>query len=373
MKVQRVTLRKLTSIMREPFETSFGREEMKELIVVEVETTASALGIAECVASLGPFYSSETNETAWHIIKDFLIPLLSGWEATTVDDLQRLGDIFRPVRGHQMAKAALEMALWDAFSNESKQPLHRLLGGVRSEIPVGISVGIQASVTALLTKIQGYLDQGFQRIKIKIKPGWDVDVVAAIRREFGAIPLMADANSAYTLADADHLRKLDEFGLMMIEQPLAYDDMVDHVALQRQLETPICLDESIHSAADVRKAVQLGACRIINLKLGRIGGFGAARELHQVCVDNGIGLWCGGMLETGIGRLHNIAITALPGFNLPGDTAPSARYFEQDLIDPAVEFSRPGFLSVEDLAGVAGRVQRDRLEAWTKQVEVCAL
>lgn len=373
MKVKNVKLRKLESMMREPFETSFGREQMKELVVVEVETAAGAIGFGECVASLGPFYSSETNATTWHIMRSFLIPLLRGWEAETVADLRGLSGLFQAVRGHQMAKAALEMALWDAYSNETGQPLHRLLGGVRAEIPVGISVGIQADVPTLLTKIEGYLEQGFQRIKIKIKPGWDVNVVAAIRQEFGDIPLMADANSAYTLDDAPHLRQLDEFGLMMIEQPLAYDDVVDHARLQHQLDTPICLDESIHSAADARKAIELGACKIINLKLGRIGGFGEALKLHQVCVDSGIGLWCGGMLETGIGRLHNIAVTALPGFNLAGDTAPSARYFEQDLIEPAVEFSRPGFLAVADFAGVADRVQRARMEAWTTSEEVCSL
>lgn len=370
MQVRKLTLRKLSAMMREPFETSFGREELKELVLVEVETAAGAVGFGECVAMTGPFYSSETTETAWHILRSYLVPLLRDWEALTPADLRQLPERFKSIRGHQMAKAALEMALWDAFAAETRTPLHRLLGGTRSEIPVGISVGIQADIPALLRKIEGYLAQGFQRVKVKIKPGWDVDVIAAIRSEFGDIPLMADANSAYSLGDIDRLRRLDEHRLMMIEQPLAYDDVIDHVQLQQQLQTPICLDESIHSAADARKAIELGACRIINLKVGRVGGFAESLKLHDVCRDNGIGLWCGGMLETGIGRLHNIALTALPGFNLPGDTAPSARYFEEDLIDPAVSFSRPGFLAVEDLCGVAERVRRDRMERWTRVSEV---
>lgn len=373
MEIRKVTLRLLENMMREPFVTSFGREDSKELILVEVETDAGAIGFGECVASMGPFYSSETNGTAWHILKQFLLPMAKGWHADGLTHVYTFGERLEAVRGNGMAKAALEMAVWDAFANQEQQPLHTLLGSTREEIPVGISVGIQPDVTALLKKIAGYLEQGFQRIKIKIKPGWDVDVVRAIRQEFGNIPLMADANSAYTLEDMSHLKQLDEFGLMMIEQPLSNEDIIDHAVLQKELQTAICLDESIHSADDARRAINIGACRIINLKVGRVGGFSEALRLHDVCVENNIGLWCGGMLETGIGRLHNIALTALPGFNLPGDTAPSARYFEEDLIDPPVEFSRPGVLAVEDLCGVASRVRRDRVEKWTKAVEVFEL
>jgi O-succinylbenzoate synthase len=224
-------------------------------------------------------------------------------------------------------------------------------------------------VPALLRKIDGYLRQGFQRIKVKVKPGWDVEVLREIRKAFGDIPLMADANSAYRLSDLEHLKRFDEFGLMMVEQPLANDDIIDHATLQKALATPICLDESIHSAEDARKAISIGACRIINLKLGRVGGFSEALAIHDVCREHNIPLWCGGMLETGVGRLHNIAITSLPGFTLPGDTAPSARYFEEDLIDPPVEFSAPGTLAVEPLCGVAGRVKRHLVEQWTVKAE----
>ena len=369
MKIRKVTLHRLESKMREPFETSFGREENKDVIIVEVETETGAIGFAECVTSTEPLYSSETNETAWHVLRDFIIPMAKGWQADSLQDVSTFWRRFAPIRGHQMAKAALEMAVWDAWSNKTQQPLHKLLGGVKSEIPVGISVGIQPDINALLSKIDGYLKNGFQRIKVKIKPGWDVDVIAAIRDEFGDIPLMADANSAYTLADIDHLKRLDAYNLMMIEQPLGYDDIVDHATLQDKLVTPICLDESIHRPSDARKAAQLGACRIINLKLGRVGGFAQAIAIHDICVRESLPLWCGGMLETGIGRLHNIAITALPGFTLPGDTAPSARYFDEDIIEPAVTFERPGILAVEDLCGVASRVDRKRLEQWTMTKE----
>lgn len=369
MKLRKVTLHRLESKMREPFETSFGREEMKNVIIVEVETEAGATGFAECVTSEEPLYSSETNETAWHVLRDFLIPMAKGWEGDSLSDVSSFWRLFSPIRGHQMAKAALEMAVFDAWSNETNIPLHNLLGGVKAEIPVGISVGIQPDVNALLSKIEGYLKEGFQRIKVKIKPGWDVDVIAAIRDEFGDIPLMADANSAYTLADLDYLKRLDAYHLMMIEQPLGYDDIVDHAHLQSKIQTPICLDESIHTPADARKAIQLGSCHIINMKVGRVGGFAQALAIHEICRQESIPLWCGGMLETGVGRLHNIALTALPGFTLPGDTAPSARYFDEDIIDPPVAFSRPGVLTVEDLAGVANRVNRSRMAQWTVQKE----
>jgi O-succinylbenzoate synthase len=269
-----------------------------------------------------------------------------------------------------MAKAAIEMAVWDAYTASTQRPLVDLLGGTRSEIPVGISVGIQPTIRTLLARVEQYLNQGYARIKVKIRPGWDMEPLRAIRQAFGEIPLMADANSAYRLVDAEHLRRLDELGLMMIEQPFAHDDLVDHAALQSQLATPICLDESIRHAEDARKAIQLGACRVINLKLGRVGGFQEAVAIHDLCRAAGVELWCGGMFETGIGRLHNIAITSLPGFTLPGDTAPSRRYFEEDVIDPPVDFNRPGYLAVERLAGVQARVCRERLRRWTVAEEV---
>lgn len=365
MRIQSVTLHRLQLPMQEPFVTSFGKEEDKDVILVELTTASGATGWAECTASTAPLYSEETNDSAWAVMTNFLIPVLWSLDLDTPADLTEVRQAMRPFRGNRMAKAALEMAVWDAFAAERAVPLHQLLGGHRTKIPVGISVGIQPDVSALLRKIEGYLNQGFRRIKVKVKPGWDVDVLRAIRGAFGDIPLMADANSAYSLDDIEHLRRFDEYELMMIEQPLANDDIIDHARLQEQLTTAICLDESIHSAADARKAIALGACRIINLKLGRIGGFAEALDLHRVCTVNHVDLWCGGMLETGIGRLHNVAVTALPGFTLPGDTAPSGRYFAQDLIEPAVSFDRPGYLAVEPLAGVAQRVQRDRVEKWS--------
>jgi len=369
MKITRVVLHRLHMPMMEPFVTSFGREDDKNVILVEVQTSSGCSGFSECVASLGPYYSSETNDGAWHILRDFLIPRIWGLEIEKVEDLRDLPNVYKDIRGHQMSKAAIEMAIWDAFAAEVESPLTRLLSSepVKSEISVGISIGIQSTTNELLRKVEGYLTAGFKRLKVKIKPGYDIEPLAAIRQAFGDVPLMADANSAYTLRDVQHLQRLDEYHLMMIEQPLAADDIVDHAHLQQHLHTAICLDESIHSVEDVRKALELKACRIINLKVGRVGGFAETLKIHDLCLAEKIPLWCGGMLETGIGRLHNIAVTALPGFTLPGDTAPSARYFEEDIIHPAVEFSSPGHLGVEDLCGVASRVSMDLIKKWTKE------
>ncbi len=369
MKIQSIQLRRLRLPMREPFKTSFGMEVEKDVILVEVYTEGGVVGFGECVASTAPLYSEETNGTVWHMIRDFFAPQVLGAELYTREDLLIVGDRWRGFRGNRMAKAAVEMAIWDAFASETQTPLHQLMGGEKTEIAVGISVGIQLNTETLVKKVNGYLEQGFQRIKVKVKPGYDLEPLGALRRAFGEIPLMADANSAYGLKDLDHLRKFDQFGLMMMEQPLANDDIVDHARLQQELQTPICLDESIHSAEDARKAIELRACGIINVKVGRVGGFAEALRIHEVCKDADIPLWCGGMLETGIGRLHNVALTTLPGFTLPGDTAPSARYFEEDLIDPAVSFSRPGFLPVGVVPGVASRVRMDRVEKWQVDVE----
>lgn len=349
--------------------TSFGVEYDKDVILLEVHTEAGAIGYSECVASTAPLYSEETNGTAWHMIRDFFGPRVIGTEYHSRDNLFEVSERLRPFKGNKMAKAAVEMAIWDAFANETQTPLVNLLGGEKTEIAVGISVGIQPTIDDLVKKVGGYLEQGFQRIKVKVKPGWDLEPLAALRSAFGDIPLMADANSAYRLRDLAHLQRFDEFGLMMIEQPLANDDIIDHASLQAKLETSICLDESIHSAEDARKAISLGACRIINVKVGRIGGFAEALKIHDLCEKERLPLWCGGMLETGIGRLHNVALTTLPGFTLPGDTAPSARYFEEDLIDPPVAFSRPGFLPVEALNGVARRVRLERVEKRQTAVE----
>lgn len=370
MRVKSVTLRLLHTKMREPFVTSFGAEEDKEVILVEVQTDTGAIGFAECVASTAPLYSEETNGTAWSILKAFLIPTVMQMTINSTADLRHISAQMRPFKGNRMAKAALEMAMWDAWCAEQQTPLHVVLGGTKSEIPVGISIGIQPDIETLLGKIDGYLQQGFQRMKVKVKPGWDLAPLAAIRKTFGDIPVMVDANSAYGLRDLEHLKSFDEFDLMMMEQPLAHDDIVDHARLQQRLTTPICLDESIHTVEDARKAVELGACKVINIKVGRVGGFSEALAIHDYCLQNKVDVWCGGMLETGVGRLHNIALTSLPGFTLPGDTAPSARYFEQDVIEPPVVFSKPGMLAVESLCGVADRVQGQRIEQWSVHKEI---
>ncbi|WP_029422611.1 o-succinylbenzoate synthase [Alicyclobacillus macrosporangiidus] len=369
MKLESVRLRWLKMRMREPFETSFGREQDKDVVVVEVRSREGAVGFAECVAMSDPLYNEETADTAWLMLKKYFVPRVLALSFDSLDDVRGVSRALAPFKGNRMAKAAIEMAVWDCWANETGQPLPGLLGGVRDEITVGISVGIQPDIPTLLNKIEGYVAQGFARVKVKVKPGWDLEPLAAIRRAFPDLPLMADANSAYRLADADHLRRFDEFGLTMVEQPLAHDDIFDHAALQRQLQTPICLDESIHTAEDARKAIEAGACRVINIKVGRVGGFAEAVAIHDVARAHGVPVWCGGMLETGIGRLHNIVLTALPGFTLPGDTAPSARYFDEDVIDPPVEFLRPGVLAVPPLAGVAARVRRDRLAKWSEAEE----
>ncbi len=365
VRIQSVKLQHVCMKMREPFETSFGVEEDRDAIIVTVVTAKGNFGYGECVASPVPLYSEETNGTAWHMLQDFFIPALQHLEFHSVQDLHRIREILYPYKGNKMAKAAIEMAIWDAFSNETEQPLVKLLGGTKAEIPVGISIGIQPSIHALLDKVRGYLEQGFQRIKLKVRPGFDLEPLTAVREAFPDILLMADANSAYRIDDMEHLQKWDHLHLMMIEQPLSHDDIVDHARLQALLKTPVCLDESIHSVDDLRKAIDIKACQVVNLKVGRVGGFGEALLIHQLCKESGIDLWCGGMEETGIGRLHNIALTALPGFTLPGDTAPSARYFDEDIIDPPVLFSRPGVLKVEPLAGVASRVNLERLSKWT--------
>ncbi len=361
MKIKRVSIRRLQMRMKEPFETSFGREEDKDFLLVRVETD-QVEGYGECTASLEPLYSEETTTTAWHMLTSLFVPTILHHEVSHPNEIRTRLQHFR--RNH-MAKAALETAIWDAFAKELGISLTQTLGGEKTEIDVGISVGIQASELHLLQKIEGYLAQGFKRIKVKIRPGWDIEILRAIRKEFPDISLMADANSAYCLQDVEHLAHLDEFGLTMIEQPLAYDDIIDHATLQTRLRTPICLDESIHSIEDARKAIAIGACKVINVKIGRLGGLTEAKELQALCAQSGIPVWCGGMLEAGVGRLTNIALTSLQGFVLPGDTAPSARYFDEDIIDPPVSFVKPGVLSVPSGPGIGARVMEDRVDACT--------
>ncbi len=343
------------------FETSFGRIYDRTFIIVSVEGEGAA-GFGECVADVDPFYSPETNVTAWHILKDFLAPLLL---ARTFEEPRDVFGALARVRGHNMAKAAIEMAAWDLAARQRDVPLCRLIGGTRDEIASGVSIGIQDSIEQLLDKIATELAAGYQRIKIKVKPGWDAVVVDAVRARFGAVPLMVDANAAYTLADRERLADLDRFELMMIEQPLEYDDIRDHAALQRAIRTPICLDESIHSLRAAEEAIALDACRIINIKPGRVGGHGQSIRVHDLCAANGVPVWHGGMLESGIGRAHNIHLASLPNFTLPGDIAASRRYFVPDLIEPGIEVSAAGTIAVPKGPGIGVTIDWERVNAAT--------
>jgi O-succinylbenzoate synthase len=365
MKIDRIELRGLQLPLVHFFETSFGRTTTRRIVLVRVEAEGLT-GWGEVTCGEEPFYSHETPETAWHILRDFLIPWTLGkeWAAPSEVVLR-----FRPIRGHNMAKAALENALWDIEAQQKNLPLAKLVGGTLAEVPCGVSIGIQNSIEELLEKIESEVAAGYQRIKVKVKPGWDVSVLERIRAEFPRILLMADANCAYSLADAPHLKEFDRFYLMMIEQPLGWDDLLDHAKLQRAIATPVCLDESIHSADEARKAIEIGACKIINIKLGRVGGFTAARQVHGVCRARNVPVWCGGMLESGIGRAHNIAMSALPGFTLPGDVSASKRYWAEDIIDPEVTVSPQGTIRVPQTAGLGYTPNLERIEKATVRKE----
>jgi O-succinylbenzoate synthase len=345
------------------FETSFGRIHDRTFVLVTVDGDGLT-GIGECVAEANPFYSSETTRTAWHILHDFVAPLVLGRRFAHPD--QVFGSL-AAIRGHNMAKAALEMAVWDLYAREQNAPLARVLGGSRSRIESGVSIGIQDSIEDLLERIEIERAAGYRRIKVKVKPGWDMEPVARIRQRFGRIPLMVDANAAYSLADADHLARFDEFSLMMIEQPLDYDDIRDHARLQRRMQTPICLDESIHTVRSAEDAIESGACRIINIKPGRVGGHRQSIRLHDLAARHGIPVWHGGMLESGIGRAHNIHLSTLPNFSLPGDIAASRRYFAPDLIDPEITVAPDGTIGVPTGPGIGVHLVTDRIKAATEE------
>jgi o-succinylbenzoate synthase len=361
MKIDRIELRLLRLPLVHFFETSFGRVHDKTFILVRLwGDGVEAWG--ESVAEEAPYYSAETNDTVWHVVTGFLGPRLL---AASVAHPREVFAAFRAVRGHNMAKAALEMAAWDLYARQQGVPLARVLGGSRDRIASGVSIGIQDSLDQLAGKIRTELDAGYRRIKIKVKPGWDLEAVGMVRERFGPIPLMVDANAAYTLADADHLARLDAFGLMMIEQPLDYDDVRDHAALQRRIATPVCLDESIHSPGLARDAIEAGACRIINIKPGRLGGFAESIRVHDLCAAAGVPVWHGGMLESGIGRAHNLHLSTLDNFSLPGDVAASRRYFVPDLIDPPIEVAPDGTIAVPQGPGIGVAVNLDRVERAT--------
>ena len=348
-----------------PFETSMDRTDVKRFLLIQADVDGVA-GWGECVAGGAPFYSPETTDTAWHILRDFLWPLIKGKEFTAASEVWGL---LGHVRGHNMAKASLEAAVWDAEAKQKGVPLSKLLGGNRQEIASGVSIGIKASLDELAGAVQKELAAGYQRIKIKIKPGKDLEQVRRLRQDFPRIKLMVDANSAYTLDDWPLLKQLEGFYLMMIEQPLGWDDLYSHVELQKKLETPICLDECIHTEEQARAAIELGACKIINIKLGRVGGYTVSQRIHDLCERNGIPVWCGGMLESGIGRAHNIALSTLPNFTLPGDVAGSKRYWEEDIIHPEVAVSPQGTIRVPTAPGIGCEPRLDLIEKFTVRKE----
>jgi O-succinylbenzoate synthase len=369
MKVDRVVLRQIRMPLVHFFETSFGRTTERDIILVEAQSEGVS-GWGEVTAGEHPFYNEEWTASAWMIVRDYAAPRVRGRELAGPDDVAPLCE---HIRGHQMARGGLEAAVWDLAARKEGVPLWKKIGGgARREIPCGVSIGIQESVPALLSTIERELAAGYQRIKIKIKPGWDVDVARQVRERFPNIKLMADANSAYTLADREHLSKLDDFYLMMIEQPLSHDDIIDHAELQTGLATPLCLDECIRTAHQVEQAARLRACGIINIKLGRVGGFAEARRVHNAAHAAGIPVWCGGMLESGIGRAHNIALSTLPNFVLPGDVSASRRYWERDIIHPAVETTPQGTIVVRDGPGFGYDLDCDYIRHITVREELIA-
>lgn len=365
MKLEKINLRQIRMPLVHFFETSFGRTTRRDIILVEVVGEGMS-GWGEVTAGENPFYNEEWTESAWLILRDYVAPRVLGRDLEAAG----AGCLTEHIRGHQMARGGLEAAVWDLEARLDGVPLWRKIGGgARPEIPCGVSIGIQDSVPRLLEIIGKELAAGYQRIKMKIKPGWDVEVVRRVRERFPSIKLMADANSAYTLADAGHLKKLDEFYLMMIEQPLAHDDIIDHAELQARLETPICLDESIRSAHHAEQAVKLRACGIINIKLGRVGGFAEAKRVHDVARAAGMPVWCGGMLEAGIGRAHNVALASLPDFVLPGDVSASKRYWARDIVIPPVETTPHGSIELRNQPGFGYDLDFDYMRQLTVREE----
>jgi len=345
------------------FETSFGRTYERDIVLVEVMSEGLS-GWGEVTAGENPFYNEEWTDGLWLLLKDYIGPMVLKKPLESANDVAPLTG---KIRGHKMAQGGLEAAVWDLEARRNGVPLWKQIGaGARNEIPCGVSIGVQDSVPQLLEKIDKELKDGYQRIKMKIKPGWDVEVVREVRNAFPGIKLMADANSAYTLADTERLKKLDEFHLMMIEQPLAHDDIIDHAQLQAKLDTPICLDECIRSAHHAEQAIQMRACGIINIKLGRVGGFREAKKVHDVCMAAGIPVWCGGMLEAGVGRAHNVALATLPNFVLPGDVSASKRYWKKDIIVPEVETTSYGTIVKRDEPGFGYALDHD----WIKQITI---
>ncbi|MER1958016.1 MAG: o-succinylbenzoate synthase [Solibacillus sp.] len=369
MKLVEVVLYEVEMKMKNPFTTSLGTMQNKKFIVLEAKDENGVIGWGEGVAFEEPSYTEETFKTSLHMLEDFLIPTLLGKEIAHPNEVFEL---FSPIRRNQMAKASIEGAVWDIYAQQQRQSLAEALGGTQQKIEVGISIGLQPTDAALITTIQRFLEEGYKRIKVKIKPGKDIELLRTIRKAFPDIPLMADANSSYTLEDLELLKQLDEFNLMMIEQPLAYDDFLDHAKLQKHIKTPICLDESITSLDDARKAIEVGGCGVVNIKIARVGGISEAKRIHDYCAQNNIPVWCGGMLEAGIGRAQNVALTSLVNFTMPGDTAASSRYWDEDLITPEVTVQN-GYITVPTTPGLGYEVNRKALGKYTVNKRVFSL
>jgi O-succinylbenzoate synthase len=360
MRIERIDLKIVRLPLVRPFQTSSSRKDHLDHILVRVEAGGLA-GWGECASPSDPYYCPETTETCWHILRDFLAPLVLGREWTSIDELTAF---YRAVKGNNFARSGLEMACWDVRARSLGQSLAAMLGGTRSEILSGVSLGIENEIESLVGQIERFLEEGYRRIKLKIAPGRDVEVVRRVRERFPLVPLQVDANSAYTLDDLDTLAALDEFDLLLIEQPLAHDDIIDHVRLQAALKTPICLDESIHSAEDARKALDLDACRVINIKVSRLGGLCEAKRVHDLCLARGVPVWCGGMHEFGIGRAANVAIASLPGFTLAGDVSGSDKYYASDIVDPPI-LAHDGAIKVFDGPGLGVEPVEERIRPRT--------
>ena len=362
MTIDAVELREIRLPLISPFETSGWKEEEKTCIIASLEE-GSEIGYGECAVSQGPWYGPETLTTAWHIMEEHILPKILGKD---FDNPQAFLSAVSHIRGHNMTKAAFEMALWDLLAKKKKTSLSRMLGGTRTKIQSGVSVGLQKSINELVEVVGEYVKQGYLRVKLKIKPGWDIKQVGAVRTQFPSLRLMADANGAYSPEKKDELVQLDQFGLMMIEQPFAWDDMVEHALLQSMIRTPVCLDESVSSLNDMKTALELQSCRVLNIKPARVGGLTVSKKIHDLCLSKKMPVWCGGLLETGIGRAHNVALASLAGFVLPGDISASNRYFKQDIVNPEFTLNNDGTLDVPQKKGIGVEVLADRLEENTK-------
>jgi len=365
MHLEKIEIRHIKLELVTPFSTSMGTENAIEHLIVRIDAEGMT-GWGECVAGSNPFYTYETVQTGWHILEEFLIPSILGKHFSMFDNVKK---IFGPVRGHMMAKAGIETAIWDWFAKAKGISLSKMIGGVRNKIDVGVSIGIQSSPEELIKKVDSYLKEGYRRIKIKISPGNDIQFIKVLRKEFPNLLLQVDANSAYSLDDVNTFREMDNYNLLLIEQPLGYDDIYEHSKLQKEIKTPICLDESIHSLNDTRTAIELGSCKVINIKPGRVGGFAEAKLIHDYCASKNISVWHGGMLESGIGRAGNIALASLSNFTLPGDISASKRYYKEDIVEPEFVLNDDGTIDVPTNTGIGVDVNIEKLDKVTVRKE----